>query len=367
MSAKKLIYHFLCQFNYYYFSISVFREKKMTVAPVVKVNSTSAEKEFLQLSAASFNYNLDYSANYIQKELVVWYLQNVTYLGNSGALVQQHKVVVESVFDQIRLSISPAYRSPAWMWPRKKTGTFTSIVHLPWAQSSNYHWFYDCLPRLYSLLQIVNEPVQIIINKDLPAYQLETLQFLIRDFPYFSLVTINKNEKWKVDKFLLPSFVTNNSSGYLPPTIADLVRSKIWQGYQVKESDKRARIYISRSQATKRKLLNEDQVIEILQKYDFQIVYAELLSYQEQVNLFYNASCVIGPHGAGLANILFCRKAAILELHPADIIKPHYFLAAKSLNFAYLYLIGSVSNTKMNFLVDSDALEKKVLQLLALV
>ena len=35
----------------------------------------------------------------------------------------------------------------------------------------------------------------------------------------------------------------------------------------------------------------------------------------EQVNIFYNANCVIGLHGAGFANIVFCKKnTVVLEI-----------------------------------------------------
>jgi len=361
---KTLVYRFLAFLNYYYFPATLlFQKKKVHLAPH-RLDFSPEETVFLTDSAATYGYQTDYAAGYLQKPVYTCALDQVTFLGNSGALVSRQKVIAESAFDQVRLCLSPAFRSPALMWPGRKKGLYTSLLHLPWAHTSNYHWFFDCLPRLYALLQEVREPIQLIVNRDLPSFQLETLQFLIQDHPHFSICYIGKNEKWELEKFLFSSFVTNHSSGYLPAPIASWLAESIRAGYQVPEQDEKKRLYISRSKASKRRVLNENQLMPLLQQHQFVVVHAEELSYRQQVTLFAHAACVVAPHGAGLTNILFSRNCPVLELHPAELVKPHYFLAAKSLGLPYAYVTGPASDDKMNFTIDPIAFEARLLEVL---
>ena len=360
MFLKKAYFWLSTCINYYYHFHSVHHNPaKVVVQPGYLVPFPPEQARFLALCAHSFNHAVDYSRGYWQKEISLVSLPQATLLGNTGALVLEGKVVVESVFDQLRLSKSPAFRSPARLWPKTRKGTFTSLLHLPWAEKSNYHWFLDCLPRLYTLLQLVRKPVNLVIPDNIPSFQLETLRFVLDQNPLFTLVKIKKNEKWQVEEFLLPSFISNHYSGYMPPPVSSLIRRQVWQGYQVYQSaGTRSRLYISRAKATKRRLVNESQVVDLLRSFHFQVVYAEDLSYREQVALFYNAAIVVGVHGAGLTNILFGDQVTLVELHPKDLVRSHYFMICKALNFSYQYLIGDTANARQDFGVDMAALEE---------
>ncbi len=83
------------------------------------------------------------------------------------------------------------------------------------------------------------------------------------------------------------------------------------------------RIYISRK--GRRRVLNEDEIIAVLKKFDFEILYDEPRSVAEQVTLYRNAKVIIGPHGASFANILNCQPGTkLIELFPDDY-HPDYF------------------------------------------
>lgn len=80
----------------------------------------------------------------------------------------------------------------------------------------------------------------------------------------------------------------------------------------------------------------------MLNKYDFKILNLEDLSLMEQINLFNRASMIISAHGAGLANISFCKKGTtILELYPQYNHENSYRIHSKVLGHNYNYLIGS--------------------------
>ena len=77
------------------------------------------------------------------------------------------------------------------------------------------------------------------------------------------------------------------------------------------------RIYVSRLDATHRRLLNEGELVTRLARRGFAIVDPGRMDFAEQVAAFRGASLVVGPHGAGLANTMFCRAGALVyELLP---------------------------------------------------
>jgi len=78
------------------------------------------------------------------------------------------------------------------------------------------------------------------------------------------------------------------------------------------------RIYISRS--GRRKVINESELIAVLRKYDFTIIEDKPRSVSEQVSIYYNASFIIGPHGASFSNIIWCRPGT----HLMELFSPNY-------------------------------------------
>lgn len=80
-------------------------------------------------------------------------------------------------------------------------------------------------------------------------------------------------------------------------------------------SSRRRRIYISRAKAGWRKVVNERELMQTLRRHGFQRYFLEDLSSQEQIQLFQEAEVIIGPHGAGLANVVFTPPGAtVIEL-----------------------------------------------------
>jgi len=73
----------------------------------------------------------------------------------------------------------------------------------------------------------------------------------------------------------------------------------------------RMRVFIKRK-AKKRVFLNRDDFLGDLRVQGFKDVFLEDLTFLEQVELFSNAEVVVGAHGAGLANLLFCQEGAFV-------------------------------------------------------
>lgn len=72
------------------------------------------------------------------------------------------------------------------------------------------------------------------------------------------------------------------------------------------------RLYISRTGAARRRLRNEAELIALLQPLGYDICDPATLSLRDQIELFSCATHIVAPHGAGLANILFCGPGTVL-------------------------------------------------------
>ena len=66
---------------------------------------------------------------------------------------------------------------------------------------------------------------------------------------------------------------------------------------------------------------------------------------------------IIAPHGAGLVNMIFSHRPAVLEFYTPDFI-PGYFIVARSLGFAYAALKSTPNG--VDLLVDPKALAQSV-------
>jgi hypothetical protein len=70
------------------------------------------------------------------------------------------------------------------------------------------------------------------------------------------------------------------------------------------------RIFLSRQSFTQRQLVNEPEIIEVLTRHGFDVVYPEKLSFIEQIELFYSADLVVGSASSALTNCIFCNPSA---------------------------------------------------------
>jgi capsular polysaccharide biosynthesis protein len=92
------------------------------------------------------------------------------------------------------------------------------------------------------------------------------------------------------------------------------------------------RIHVSRADAATRHLKNDAAVQAMLARSGFETVTLSGMSMREQVALFAAAEVVVAPHGAGLANIVFCPpEARVIELGAPRYVKGCFFdLACKT-------------------------------------
>ena len=167
---------------------------------------------------------------------------------------------------------------------------------------------------------------------------------------------------YHLDKLIISTFLSNPFGG-IP---INFYRNKVFAKFIPQQPRKKSnRIYISREKAYNgRKVINEDELLEVVNKLNFKKVVLESIPINEQIKLFYNAEIVIAPHGAGLTNTIFSDQINIVELFPGHTCQPHFYFLSKSVGHTYQYWRGEKHNINSDFIVDIPSVKGLLTRLL---
>jgi capsular polysaccharide biosynthesis protein len=101
----------------------------------------------------------------------------------------------------------------------------------------------------------------------------------------------------------------------LHPKGGELIQRKNGIFIDYDKTPNNGRIYIDRRNTAKRRIANGEAVDEVLRAHGVEAVRLEDKFFAEQIEIFKNASLIIGQHGAGQANAIFSRPGTqIVEL-----------------------------------------------------
>ena len=95
-------------------------------------------------------------------------------------------------------------------------------------------------------------------------------------------------------------------------------------------------IYISRKDSGNRVMLNEDSVESFFKTKGYHVISLSGLSVDDQILIFNGAEKIVAPHGAGLSNIIFCKKGTkVLEFSFEGYNNPCFIRIAQAINLDY--------------------------------
>jgi len=213
-----------------------------------------------------------------------------------------------------------------------------------------YHFLYDTLPYLYIYLYLKKTipNIKLLINypnkfkKEFYRFNKEFLEKIV-NIKNDLLIHEENNiySKIYISNSLTHGGYSNNPPRFEIYKIYNIIKSKVKLEITTPEY-----IYISRrtwinNDATnigtdytnRRKMMNEDLLVEELIKLGFKEVFAENLSTDEKIKYFSNAKIIIGSIGGGMANLLFSNKNT-----KSIVLVTPYFL---NINYRFKYSMES--------------------------
>jgi capsular polysaccharide biosynthesis protein len=187
-----------------------------------------------------------------------------------------------------------------------------------------YHWMLEILPKLALLKDV--EPYDWICmpRMNLP-FQKQTLAMMGVDLN--KVIEVDPTTYLEADEIIVPSFVSR--SCYTPHWVVEYLRKHLMLGERSDLPNKFGdKIFISRQKASYRRITNEDEIFAYLETLGFKRYHLEDLSIEDQRILFSNAKIIIGPHGAGLTNLIFCQPGTkVLEIFQSHEDDTYCYLA----------------------------------------
>lgn len=218
-----------------------------------------------------------------------------------------------------------------------------------------YHFIYDTLPFLISYNHLKKQIKDIKL-----LMQSNNLYPFVREF--LEIMNISKNDiliaddNMSYEKIYISSSYTHGIDSNLPPRdeIYDMYKN-IVSTVDKNENDKiyPKKIYISRrtwlhndfsnigtNYTNRRKLINEDRLVDHLIKNGYQEIFTENLSTIDKIKLFSNVENVIGSIGGGICNVLFSKKDTKL----IAIISPTFL----DINSRFIFSLNRVNVTYYN-------------------
>ena len=236
---------------------------------------------------------------------------------------------------------------------KKKPVELEKAILVKYNWNNYYHFFSDLLPQLYLCDDnAIAENVPLIV----PA-NYNRLPFVADFFKYFPLKRkiivqspgqyFQVKELYVAKDFLLGNYPSILREKVIAQNIADLSP----------EINSPELLYITRKKGTKRSISNADEIEKIAVERGFTVIDPGDYNWIQQVKLFSEVKKIIGVHGAGLTNILFCKNndVQLFEIFPGNgIIPEHYENMSKKLGYRYASMTGNGLNSEQTFSVDKS-------------
>jgi len=193
-----------------------------------------------------------------------------------------------------------------------------------------YHWMNDILPRL-EVLRASGESLEsidhFVCNPIQYEFQRQTLAKLGIDEK--RLVNMHDAEYLEANELLLPVYGSNSLGKAQAAWNPEFYKREYLRGKTLPAQQQK--LYISRGSEGARGVVNDAEVVAYLGSRGFIRVQAENLTIEEQAELFASASVVLGPHGAGFSNIVFCQPGTrVIELFNAHIVPCFHIISEQT-------------------------------------
>ena len=233
----------------------------------------------------------------------------------------------------------------------------------------NYaHWLFDIVPKLIMVSKFYRlNKIDFFYFSKLNNFQKETLKLLKIDPAKF--IDSNKYRHIEAKELLAvthPNYFEKTfffAHSKIPVWIV-LSLKKIFIKNRLKKKNY-SKIFIDRSDSLQKhcKLINNKEIINFLKQKNYKILRLSEFKFIEQISIFRNCKKLIAPHGAGLANLVFCKsKAQVTEIITKNIKNEEYkrICNIKKLKHNFIYLKKIKNNIDKYMFLDLEKLKKLI-------
>jgi capsular polysaccharide biosynthesis protein len=213
-----------------------------------------------------------------------------------------------------------------------------AVLSHRYARNNFSHWVFDVLPRIGLLERTVGLKSidHFLVSHTGKKYEWETLEHLgvsrkkvIQFFPH---------SYFQAPAIIFPSNSRYNNLSHQPSTLEFLKRSFL----PADSSDRKRRLFISREDASFRRLKGEADLCRLLAPHGFEVVTLAGLPLSETAALFSSAEMIVGPFGSGLMNIAFCPPGCVIvDIAAPEFYNAHHWYLSEESGLVYACYFGN--------------------------
>jgi len=291
---------------------------------------------------SNFEIFLDRDTN--GRQINIYKLEDCVSIGCSNqypnVLLYSHND--QSMYQPIKESIMSLNGSSV-TYTTKGDTSYTNRIEEPvfffiYNTDNYYHFVYDTLPYLITFFELRKRlpGLKLLMgneSKSVDKFYRFVTEFLeLCDIAYSDIIFIDSNTLYK-NIYISTSYTHDFNSNYPPRNeIYDFYDQLVSKAGEVDNTPKK--IYISRrswiyndvsnigtNYTTRRKLFNEDELVNLLHRKNYTEVFTESLTTLDKLNIFSKASKIVGAIGGGLCNALFSPPSTELVV----LVSPTFF------------------------------------------
>lgn len=189
---------------------------------------------------------------------------------------------------------------------KKKIKVDVPIISIAHGWYDNYyHFTLECLVKVFLLREYIPNAM-IVFPKKISQFHKEWFDLL----DIKNIIFINENEVVSSPQVISCNFPNRdlNHHHLITADFRNWILEKVKSKGLLKDLGYSKKIFINRSKAKHRRLLNSEEAIPIMENKGYDIIDLEGFSIVDQINLFYHSDCISGIHGASFTNCVFMRK-----------------------------------------------------------
>lgn len=242
--------------------------------------------------------------------------ENAHFLREEGAAIKYGKAKRSSISG--RLSIEVRARQAAWV----ERG-----FHIMHEYENNYfHFIAETLPRML-LVEEADIPVDVPFLFTGGLHPNIAKLFELSNLDRRPVILLESGTLYRVKQMYYPSDMTSVVDAYHGGEMArqtglDVTRiragvERCRRAFSTKDLPRGRKIFAARN-GSYRKLLNQHEIEARLEKVGFESVHADDLDLEAQIRIFQEAEVIVGPTGAQMTNMVWCKPGVKVIILASD-------------------------------------------------
>lgn len=266
-------------------------------------------------------------------------IQNAYVTGPSVGVITPDRFLLREVSVEFGLPTEEHGAMRKFFFPEPKRLRGTWVLLAATGGATFYHHLLEVVPRFHLLQMAGIDTSRVngwIVNGQTAEFQSSTWKALGMDRA--KIVSLDRKRLFQADRLLIPSLPSY--PGHTPPWVVEFLRGRFLK--EIPKKTGRGGLWISRKGAHSRRFISEEAWLTKIKKEGFQEVQGEALPLRHQAELFAGAAHIAGPHGAGMANLVFAtRGTQVTEFFHPRYVNTCYWTLANSAGLPYTYFLGS--------------------------